>query len=233
MNTSLVDFEPYIEWDNNPFIVFDGKEKIVYINTMAEVLLSYVTREELYALALSYASHGYGHKTTMISLSYDMCSFHAIGVYYMNDEQIALRLYRKEMMGVFKDLDETKLTSTDIGLLLAANIMQFKVVTKMPIKALIDQELPRLKMDQNNFSKLLRKTFFTFSNSDYMDISLRLTIGHHVIIGEKKVPILQLIIAGNNRNLELDNKIESEALQVQIKCLIKKRKIKLEIPYVQ
>ena len=64
-----VNFESFIEWDNSPFILFNNQGKIIYLNNAAEILFGYVSKKELYDIALSYAPQSFGYKTTTLSLS--------------------------------------------------------------------------------------------------------------------------------------------------------------------
>ncbi|PTB83447.1 hypothetical protein C9926_02880, partial [Sulfurovum lithotrophicum] len=95
------------------------------------------------------------------------------------------------------------------------------------------QDLPAFKIDQNNFSKLLRKTLNAFRSSDSIDISLKLLIGQHVIIDNKKEPIVQLAIKANGRYAETDDEIQQLAIESQIKSLLKEHSITLEIPLIK
>ena len=88
MSTTLINFESFVEWDNNPFILFNNQEKILYLNNAAEILFGYVAKKELYDIALSYAPQNFGYKTTSLTLGYDSFVFHAITVGYENEDQI-------------------------------------------------------------------------------------------------------------------------------------------------
>ena len=158
MNTTLINFESFVEWDNSPFILFSNQEKILYLNNAAEILFGYVAKKELYDIALSYAPQSFGYKTTSLSLSYDSFVFHAITVGYENEEQISLRLYNAPRIKHTHKLETNKFITTDINILLEANIALFKTKNENPLTLLTDQDLPPFKIDQNNFSKLLRKT---------------------------------------------------------------------------
>jgi len=233
MNTTSIDFKSFIEWDNNPFILFNNQEKILYLNNAAEILFGYVTKKELYDIALSYAPQNFGYKTTSLTLNYDSFSFHAITVGYENEEQISLRLYNTPRIKQKRKIEKDKLITTDINILLEANIALFKTKNTNPLKLLTDQDLPPLKIDQNNFSKLLRKTLNAFRASDSIDISLKLLFGQHVIVDDKKESIAQLSIAANGRYTDTDEEIRTLAEISQIKCILNEHYIKLEIPLIQ
>jgi hypothetical protein len=227
-----INFEAFIEWDNNPFILFDNKGKIIYLNNAAEILFGYVSKKELYDIALSYAPQSYGYKTTSLALNYDSFIFHAITVGYENEEQISIRLYNTPRAKPTKKLETDTFILTDINILLEANIALFKTKNSNTLRLLTDQDLPPFKLDQNNFSKLLRKVLHAFRSSDSIDISLKLLIGQHIIIEEKKEALIQLAIEANGRYSDNDEEIRLLAAQSQIKPLLKEHSIKLEIPFI-
>ena len=228
-----INFESFVEWDNSPFILFNHLGKIIYLNNAAEILFGYVSKKELYDIAISYAPQSFGYKTTSLTLSYDSFMFYAITVGYENEEQLSLRLYHSPRLKPTSKLETDKLMMTDINILLEANIAWFKTKNNNRLQLLADQDLPTFKIDQNNFSKLLRKTLHTFKSSDSIDIILKLLIGQHVIIETKKEAIAQLSIEANGRYVDEDEDIHTLASQNQIKCITQEHSIKLEIPLIQ
>jgi len=123
--------------------------------------------------------------------------------------------------------------TTDINILLEANIALFKTKNSNRLQLLTDQDIPSFKIDQNNFSKLLRKTLNAFRSSDSINISLKLLIGEHVIIAGKKESIVQLSIEANGRYNDTDTEIKALADQSHISVVLKEHIIKLEIPLIQ
>ncbi|PHS33328.1 MAG: hypothetical protein COA92_05410 [Sulfurovum sp.] len=233
MNTKSIDFQAFVEWDNSPFILFDNQGKIIYLNNVAEILLGYVSKKELYDIVLSYAPKNFGYKTTALTLTYDSFCFYAMTIGYENEYQISLRLYNNPRIKPTYTLEKNKLIMTDINILLEANIALFKTKNTNKLKLLVDQDLPSFKIEQNNFSKLLRKSLNAFRSSDSIDISLKLLIGQHIIIDNTKVAIAQFSIEANGRYTDTDNDILSLAARSQINCITKEHTIKLEIPLIQ
>ncbi len=228
-----INFESFVEWDNSPFILFNNLGKIIYLNNAAEILFGYTSKKELYNIALFNAPQSFGYKTTTLSLSYDSFAFYAITVGYENEEQLSLRMYNAPRLEIASKAETKKLIATDINILLEANIALFKTKNSNKLQLLVDQDLPPFKIDQNNFSKLLRKTLNTFRSSDSIDISLKLLIGQHVIIENKKESIVQLSIKANGRYTDEDKEITSLASLGQIKCITKENAITLEIPLIK
>ena len=186
MNSILTNFKFFIESDINPFILFDHNGKIIYLNGASEVLLGYVSRQELYDITLSYAPKDFGYKTTRLDLQYDSFSFYAFSISYDNEEEIALHLYHKPRIETKSIPQMDRYNTTDINMLLEANISLFKLQNENDLTLLVDQDLPPFKLDQNQFSKLIRKVLNSFRSSDSIAISLKLLIGEYVIIDDKK-----------------------------------------------
>ena len=227
------DFKFFIECDSSPFILFGNTGKILYLNNVAEILLGYVTQKELYDIAISYAPRDFGHKTTRLELQYDTFSFYAITVAYENEEQIGLRLYHKPRLDSanFKNID--KLPSTDINILLEANITLFKLQNENELELLTDQDLPPCRIDQNDFSKLLRKTLHSFRASDSIRISLKLMVGEYVLIKNRRERIIQFSIIANGRYTDSDEEIKRIASQTNTTCILKEHSIRLQIPFIE
>ncbi|RLA71744.1 MAG: hypothetical protein DRG30_08165 [Epsilonproteobacteria bacterium] len=233
MNSVSTNFKFFIEYDNSPFILFNNTGKIIYLNTVAEVLFGYVGQQELYDIAISYAPKDFGDKTTRLELQYDIFSFYALTVAYENEEEIGLRLYSKPRLDPRRDIDTNKLPLTDLNIILEANITLFKLQNENKLTLLTDQDLPQCRIDQNSFSKLLRKTFESFRSSDSINISLKLVVGEYVIIQNKQEHIVQLFIAANGRHANSDEEIEAIASYINVSCTIKEFTVSLQIPFIQ
>ncbi|WP_295420794.1 hypothetical protein [Sulfurovum sp.] len=233
MNTISIDFQKFVDWDNSPFILFSSSGKILYLNNAAEILFGYVSKKELYDLTLAYAPQNFGYRTTTLSLNYDSFSFYAITVGYEDEEQISIRFYNAPRTRSVAPNEKDKLVSTNINLLLEANIALFKTKNTNALQLLTDPDIPSFKIDQNRFSKLLRKSLDTFRASDSIYITLKLLVGEHVIISGEKKPIVQLSIEANGRYNDADEEIRALAAQSHITSLLKERTIKLEVPLIQ
>jgi len=233
MNSQSINFKFFVDSDSSPFILFDSNKKIAYLNDTAEILMGYVSKTELYNLTIAYAPKDFGSKTTRLELQYDLFAFYALTVAYEDEQWISLRLYHKPRLQstALDALD--KLPLTDINILLEANITLFKLQNSNNLNLLVDQDLPMSRLDQNNFSKLLRKVLHAFRSSDNIDISLKLLIGEYLIIHNKREQILQLSIRANGRYNDDDLEIKSLAQQINITSVMKEYSILLQIPYIK
>jgi PAS domain-containing protein len=207
MNTQSIDFQPFVEWDNSPFVLFDSRGKILYLNKTAEVLFGYADRNDLYRFTLDNAPRSYGYKTTPMILSFGTMRFYAVTVGYENDEQISIRLYHTPVTRTVSSVDTDKLTPTDINIILEAGIALFQTANSSKLTLLTDQDIPPLRIDQNRFSKLLRKSLDIFKASGSIHIELKLHLGEHMIINGSKKKIVQLSISADRRDSDRDDEI--------------------------
>ncbi len=233
MNTFNIDYKFLLDTDNNPIIVFNHSGKILYLNDNAEVLLGYVNAREIFNLAINNAPKSYGSKTSQIELNYNQLKFYAINVSYNSDEWIAIRLYyRPRDTKAFKKLHSKNEVLTDINTLLDIAISQFKIESNATIKLFTDQDIPKVLLNQNNFSKLLRKTLSSFKASSYLDISLKLDIGEHIVINGQKYSLVNLTFASNGRYTNEDNNIKELANELFLLSTLLENSISFEIPLI-
>jgi hypothetical protein len=233
MNTESIDFSFILESDGSPLIVFDHQGRILWLNSAAEILLGYADRKELFEIALQHGPADFGSRTTLMELHYRQLAFYAVNVAYNSEEWIALRLYYRPRAVEKRHLDKEKLIATDINVLLEAAITLFKMQHGQRLSLLTDQDLPPIRIDQNNFSKLLRKTLESFRRSSQIEVSLQMTIGEFIIIDENRYPLLRLKIRANGRYPDEDAAIRDLAEELQIVPLLEENVVAFDIPFIQ
>ncbi|MRJ03071.1 MAG: hypothetical protein C6I05_06420 [Epsilonproteobacteria bacterium] len=233
MSTESIDFQFILEQDGSPLIVFDHQGKILWLNNVAEILLGYADRKELFDLALRYAPQSFGSRTTLKELRFRQMSFYALNVSYNSEEWVALRLYHRPRTPTKRQMEQDKLLPTDINVLLEAAITLFKMQHGQKLRLLTDQDLPPIRIDQNNFSKLLRKTLESFRRSSQIEVSLTMTIGEFILIGEDRYHLLRLTVSANGRYPDEDVSIRELAEKLQIVPFLEENSITFDIPFIQ
>jgi hypothetical protein len=228
-----IDFKYLIEVDTNPLIIFNNEGKILYLNSSAEILMGYVNSKEIFNLALNNASKDYGSRTTQIELSYMQLNFYAINVSYLNEEWIAIRLYYRPLSKKISKKNRTKEVLTDINKLLDIALLQFKIESDTEIRVFTDQDIPKTMLNQNSFSKLLRKTLYSFKASKYLDITLKLGIGEHIIIDDRPYPLIDLKFESNGRYTSEDKSIKELCNELFLVSNLSENSILFEIPLIK
>jgi len=227
-----INFKFFIENDSNPFMLFTSSGKIKYLNTSAELLMGACQPKEVFEIALAHAPQTFGSQKTALSLSFNSFEFYGINVLYDTEEFIGIHLYNKPMAKID---DETLLegyTSTDINMLLQANIELFNINYSGDIKLLTDYDIPEFQIHQNDFSLLLRNLFAQFEKTKKLEIMVKIKIGERVVVKNKRYSIIILQLKSHRRNDEADREIELLAYKNHINMHFKKGEAVLEIPAI-
>ncbi|SHO80390.1 hypothetical protein MNB_SV-15-662 [hydrothermal vent metagenome] len=229
MNSNSINFEYFIDCDSNPFIIFNNSAKVVYLNSIAQILLGYVNTKELYHIATSYAPSTYGSKTTTIELKYGSFVFHSINIAYQDEENIAIRLYNKPI--ITQNISKGSLRESDINVILEANLSLFKIYNSdVKIELFTDIGMPKFKMEQNQLSKLIRDSLNAFKNNQSIFISLHILVGEYIVIENKRYKVLQIEIKSENIDKSLNSNIKKLSQKNYIMTLIKSNSIEINIP---
>jgi len=223
----------FLDTDNSPFVLFDRDGAIVYLNNAAEILLAYVDKRELFQLTLRYAPNDFGAKTTPMELRYRQLSFYAITVAYQDEEQIGIRLYYRARTKATQSVDQSRFKPTNINTILEAAIALFSMQNPARFDLLTDADLPEFKLDQNTFSKLLRRTLRLFRASSDIHISLTMAIGESIFIEHKRRPIVRLAIQANGRYSDEDRAIKTLADDMRIVTILDEHRIQFDIPFIR
>jgi hypothetical protein len=234
MSTSEgIDLTFFIDTDNSPFVLFDHRGAIRYLNDAAEILLAYTDKHELHKLALSYAPRDFGSRTTPIELNYHQLSFYAITVAYADEEHIGLRLYYRSRPKTLQPLDAKRMTYTNINILLEAAVTLFDLGHATPFDLLTDTDLPEFKLDQNGFSRLLRKCLHLFRSAHNLHIRLTLPIGEAIFIENTSWPVVRLAFNADSREEDQDSTIGTLAETMHIVLSYSPGQIMMDIPFIR
>ena len=231
-NMDSINFKFFIENDSNPFILFTNQGKIKYLNTSAELLMGSCLPKEIFDIALTHAPQTFGSQKTALHLSFNSFEFYGINVLYDNEEYIGIYLYNKPMAKI----DDCSLlegyTSTDINVLIQANIELFNIKYQGEIKLLTDYDIPKFQIHQNNFSLLLRNIFTQFEDSERLEIFIKIKLGERVVVKNKRYSIIVIRVKSNKRDESKDREIELLAHRNHINIHFNKQEIILEIPAI-
>jgi nitrogen-specific signal transduction histidine kinase len=232
MNTISTSFRFLADSSNNPILIFSHDGAVKYFNHNADLLSGMHLVHELFNLAVNYAPQSFGSRTVHLDLTYGMERFYAITVLYENEEELCIYLYRTPRAIIPKNLSFDGYNSTDINLLLEANIELFKLSYSNNLRLFTDYSLPKFQMQQNSFSMLLRKLFEQFGDVKDIYITLKIKIGESIIIEDKRYPIILLEVKSDSRKKESDEEVERLSLENYITAYFNRQSVILEIPCV-
>lgn len=184
-------YEQILDNDLNPYILFNSNGKLNNFNKEAEFLFNFVNPKELYELAIQNASQSYGFSSQFINLSYKKHSFYAILVGYLNDDVIALRLY-KEVSPV-KDINiDTNYHMSNIYTLINLSKTTSLSSSDIKIEEIYDVSIPELKIDINEFLLVMNSIFSSYINVKKLKLEVAIKTGEFELINEKRYHIICL-----------------------------------------
>jgi hypothetical protein len=209
--------EQWIENDYNPFIIFDSAGRVKSLNQEAQYLLGEVSSKEIFDLAGAYASLTYGFKTTILDLEFGPYKFYGITVGYENEEEIGIKLYKyaSKKFSTVKDQG----VPVNIYALLDLCISATSTAKNIQFKKEFDPTFPNLRLNVDGFTKLLNKTYLSFSTSSQVTTKLSLKTGEYIRFDKKKYPIFTIVVAGQERSHRYEHDLE--AIANHVNCLVR------------
>ncbi len=184
--------QQWIEYDYNPFIVFNSNGKILSLNSEAQFLLGSTTPNEIFELAQTYANINFGFKTTFLELEYGRYKFFGLTVGYENEDEIGIKLYQAPTLKLSTKKPEGELTNifTITDLCIATNSINSKIIyTKS-----YDPAIPDIIVDSSKLIKLLNKIYLSFQNNNTIDTKVFYRVGEHVKFEGKKYSLFSIAI---------------------------------------
>jgi hypothetical protein len=224
-------FEELIEYDLNPFMLFDSHGKLLQYNKEAEFLLSYVSAREIHDLAVSNASLSFGFKRSFVSLHYERNIFYAILVGYLDEEKIGIKLY-KEVSDSAKHCISTTLTEVNIFTLLNLSRNSTLSQTNILINELYDPSIPEVKLNVEKFLNLLNHIFREYIAAQELSIKVFLKIGETMLLDGKKYPICSIKFQSYDTLVEDTAALFTKAKEAGVSLFAKGDFIMIEFPLI-
>ncbi len=196
----------WLEYDYNPFIVFNEKGKIISANSEAQFLLGATTPSTLFELAKVYASVNFGFKTTFIELEYGRYKFFGVTVGYEDETQVGLKLYQTPSYKLNTKKPEGELTNifTITDLCIATNSISSSIIyTKS-----YDPTIPEIIVNSNLLIKVLKKMYTCVEENETIDTKVFYRVGEHIKFDGKKYSIFSIAISAKNINTQLSQELK-------------------------
>lgn len=202
-------FEELLEHDLNPFILFDSEGKIKKFNKEAEFLMNFVSSKELFELSLQYASQNFGFNKQFTRLQFDKQAYYAILVGYLDDNEIAMRLF-KEVTMIEPIKIDNNFQETNIFTLIEISKNTTLIDSKLKITDIYDVSIPEFKMNINDFLLILNAIFEQCLPYKKLVLKVSIKIGEYEIINNRKYKIVSV-------EFEIGDKIYIEKQTISLK----------------
>jgi nitrogen-specific signal transduction histidine kinase len=221
--------QQWLEYDYNPFILFDANGKIISLNAEAQFLLGNASAQELFKLCTSYASVSFGFKTTFLELEFARYKFFAITVGYEKEEEIGIKLYQTPSFKLKKPKMGGELVNiyTLVDLCISTNSISADIEHKKDF----DPAIPDIIIDTNSFIKLLSKIYQCFNSSNKICTKIFYRVGEHIKFEGKKYSLFSVKVTGDIIDENLLNEFEIFATNLNFFIDIQKS-VTINIPMI-
>jgi hypothetical protein len=222
--------QQWIEYDYNPFILFNSSGKIVSLNGEAQFLLGSTTAAELFDLAKTYASINFGFKTTFVELEYGRYKFFGLTVGYQDEDQIGIKLYQAPSYKLTATKPNGELTNifTIIDLCIATNSINSDITFKKDF----DPTIPDVIVDSNNLIKLLNKIYEYFRENETIITKVFFRVGEHIKFEDKKYSIFSISVKAQKSDASKINELEVLAKSSNFYIDINNKQITINLPMI-
>jgi hypothetical protein len=200
--------QQWIEYDYNPFILFNSNGKIISVNSEAQFLLGSTTPSSLFELAQSYASISFGFKTTFIELVYGRYKFFGVTVGYEDEDKIGLKLYQTPTFKLNIKKPEGELINifTITDLCISSN----SITSTINYTKDYDPTISEIIVDSNKLIKFLNKMYDCVQDNETINTKVFYRVGEHIKFDGKKYGIFSISI--NAKNIDKEKVYELETI---------------------
>ncbi len=221
--------QQWLEYDYNPFILFNSKGKILSLNSEAQFLLGATTASELYELATTYANVTFGFKTTFLDLEFGRYKFFGLTVGYENEDEIGIKFYQAPSFKIENPKPKGELVNiySLVDLCISTNsINSSTIFTKE-----FDPTIPEIIINSNSFIKILNKIYSCYDGNEKINTKIYFRIGEHIKFEDKKYTIFSVEISGQTLDQKKVNELKVLTSNSDFYIDIK-RKITFNIPMI-
>lgn len=222
--------QQWIEYDFNPFILFNSNGKIVSLNTEAQYLLGAVEASAIYKIATTYANSSFGFKTTFLELEFGRFKFFGITVGYEDEEQIGIRLYQLPSFQFTAQKPDGQLVNvyTLIDLCISSN----SIGSSTKYLKELDPTIPEIRLHTEIFIKLLNKIYISMANNEKILTRLFFRVGEHIKFEGEKYSLFSIEISAESITRKYLPEITHLAEENNLFIDQKENKITINVPMI-
>lgn len=222
--------QQWIEYDFNPFILFNASGKVLSLNTEAQYLLGAVEPSVLYKVAMANANSTFGFKTTFMELEFGRFKFFGITIGYEDEEQIGMRLYQLPSFQFTKQKPEGNLINiyTLIDLCISSN----SIGSSVKYLKELDPSIPEIRLQAELFIKLLNKTYQAFSNNQEILTRLFFRVGEHIKYEGEKYSLFAIEFSAPTFDRKYVTELTRLAEENNLYCDVRESKVTVNIPMI-
>jgi len=224
--------ENSVEYDLNPFIIFNSEAKVIKYNQEAEFLLSYTSSKEIFDMAMNYAPINYGYKNTYINLEFNRIKYYAILVGYEDEEFLVVKLY-KEVVGNKFSMEQKNISKVSIYTLLELAYNNNLDLKSIDLIKNYDPSIPEVFLNVKDFLQLLNNAFKEFKESKTIVLDVSVKVAESIKIKDKRYPVCSLSIYDENTYIKNDLQLQKLAKEANTVLFLEEHKITIEFALIE
>lgn len=222
--------EKWIEFDYNPYLLFDSSGKILSLNNEAQYLLGYTDAASLFELAVTYANANTGFKTSFLDLEYGRFRFFALMVGYDNEDEIGLRLFQSPAFHYSQPTTEGDLVNiyTLVDLCISSN----SIGKSVNFEKEFDPTIPDIRIPTERFIKLLNKVYETHKHAETIVTKIYFRVGEYIKTENKKFTLFSIEVMSDEVSNNNTSELKRYADKLNIFIDFKAKSTILNIPII-
>ncbi len=223
--------QQWIEYDYNPFILYNQAGKIVSLNSEAQFLLGAVNKSILFEIATTYASASFGFKTTFFDLEFGRYKFFGITVGYENEKEIGIRFYQQPTFNRFTKPKPTG-NLVNVYTLIDLCVSTNSIGSSVTFKKEFDPTIPDIRLHADLFIKLLNKVYNSMQNNHTIFTKLYFRVGEYIKYEDVKYTFFSIEVKSDIMDKKRISEIELLAEENNLFTEIKECMITINIPII-
>jgi nitrogen-specific signal transduction histidine kinase len=222
--------QQWIEYDYNPFILFNSEGKILSLNAEAQYLMGATDASTIYEIAMSYASSSFGFNTTFVDLELGRFKYFGVTVGYETEEEIGIRLYQTPTFKFTKP--QTDVDLVNIYTLIDLAISSNSIGNKTEFVKELDPTIPEIRLNANQFIKMLNKIYVSMLHNEMIKTHLFFRVGEYIRYEGEKYTIFAIEVSAESIEPKHLPAIEALVNESNLYVDIKESSITVNIPMI-
>jgi hypothetical protein len=193
-----VKFDIWIQKDINPFIVFNEKGKVKYLNDEAEYFLSFVNEKEIFEFAVNNLKDKF--VTINGNFKFDRFEFVSISIGYEENE-IGIKFY-KSLLPV-KNIKTEGLEKINIFFILDFCRNYVFLDKKIEFEDLFDIDIPEFYANKKALINEINSVLLKFKNEKKIKFTVKFILGEKLKVEAKSYSVIGIILNSGYKTEEI------------------------------
>jgi len=193
-----MNLDVWIQKDINPFIIFNEKGKIKYLNDEAEYFLSFVDERVIFEFAINNLKDEF--TTINGDFKFNKFEFVTISIGYEDDE-IGIKLYKKSFPK--KEMKTEGLTKINLFFILDFCRNYVFLDEDIEFEDDFDVDIPEFFANKKKLINEINSVLAKFKNEKKLKFIIKFLLGEKIKVGDNRYSVIGIKIKSNNKTEEI------------------------------